>query len=109
MDITLHIDKQTQQSLQYAVTELDIATCQEGQCIIEPAHWTPEEVISIILHNYLKDFRTLVTLRPLPAIIWPYILPRTGRTEPPPPIFAPCAAVEALRQGGRSKRVAGRR
>lgn len=84
MVLTINLDDKAAQELRYAVMELDILTCQEGQCLEEPAHWTEEEVIYIILSLYLKDIRTLLTIKPVPSKLWPHILPKTGRTEPPP-------------------------
>jgi len=101
MELTIRLDSQTERELLYAVTELDIVTCQEGQCLDEPAHWTPEDVALIILRLYINDIRTLVTIKPVPMKIWEIILPRTGRAEPP--TYQPTIQ-NVANAGGRSRK-----
>lgn len=102
-NISLDIDKATYTDLQYATIELDIATCQEGQCVIEPDHWTQEEVVHILLAEYLKQLRMDITIRPISDRLWKYILPKTGRNEKPRNDRI-CAAVEAYKAAKTKRR-----
>lgn len=109
MELPLSIEGQLEQDLLYAVMELDMLTCQEGQCLTEPAHWTANEVALVILSLYMKDFRTLATIKPIPSKIWDIILPRTGRTEPPPAFTSIVDKMKAKTRkarGGMNKQIA---
>lgn len=106
MILTLSIEGKLEQDLLYAVMELDLLTCQEGQCLVEPAHWTAEDVVNSILYLYLKDLRNLTTIKPVPSKIWDIILPKTGRSEPPPSYISVVDQLAATKGGKAKKRKA---